>query len=137
MSSQPSGGEVYTCPMHKEVRQAGPSQVSALRHGLAAGRHELRHGPAHDVEPAAPGVDGRDYGCADDSRDDGAVIAAPRAGMLICKATINSGRSASAAATNGSTSSKPQAIYSARSARSVSTGCCQSQATTIAPNTKS
>ena len=26
MSSQPSGGQVYTCPMHKEVRQAGPGK---------------------------------------------------------------------------------------------------------------
>jgi len=26
MSSQPTGGQVYTCPMHKDVRQAGPGK---------------------------------------------------------------------------------------------------------------
>jgi hypothetical protein len=26
MSSQPSGGQVYTCPMHKDVRQTGPGK---------------------------------------------------------------------------------------------------------------
>ena len=26
MSSQPSGGQVYICPMHKDVRQAGPGK---------------------------------------------------------------------------------------------------------------
>ena len=26
MSSQPSGEQVYTCPMHKDVRQAGPGK---------------------------------------------------------------------------------------------------------------
>ena len=26
MSSQPSGGQVYTGPMHKDVRQAGPGK---------------------------------------------------------------------------------------------------------------
>jgi hypothetical protein len=26
MSSQPSGAQVYTCPMHKNVRQAGPGK---------------------------------------------------------------------------------------------------------------
>ncbi len=26
MSRQQSGGQVYTCPMHKDVRQAGPGK---------------------------------------------------------------------------------------------------------------
>ena len=26
MSSQPSGGQIYTCPMHKDVRQTGPGK---------------------------------------------------------------------------------------------------------------
>jgi hypothetical protein len=26
MSGQQSGGQVYTCPMHKDVRQAGPGK---------------------------------------------------------------------------------------------------------------
>jgi hypothetical protein len=26
MSSQPSGGQIYICPMHKDVRQAGPGK---------------------------------------------------------------------------------------------------------------
>jgi hypothetical protein len=26
MSSQPSGGQVYICPMHKDVREAGPGK---------------------------------------------------------------------------------------------------------------
>src|ERR1019366_2500200 len=98
-------------------------QVPALRHGAAAGRRALRHGPAHVLQPAAPDGDGRDYGCADDSRDDDALTAAPRAPKLICNATINSGRMnkgpnaipvrcASAAATSASSSTPRPGIAS-------------------------
>ncbi len=30
-------GTIYTCPMHPEIRQEGPGQLSDLRHGAGAG----------------------------------------------------------------------------------------------------
>ena len=36
-------GTIFTCPMHPEVRQAGPGRLPDLRHGAGAGDAERRH----------------------------------------------------------------------------------------------
>jgi hypothetical protein len=37
MSSQPNGGPVYICPMHKDVRQGGARQMPDLRQLVQVG----------------------------------------------------------------------------------------------------
>jgi hypothetical protein len=38
MSAQQTGGQAYTCPMHKDVRQAGP-RFGMVRHMLSSPMH--------------------------------------------------------------------------------------------------